>query len=155
MKRMLIPIAAVAALAIGLFAQSQAGPGMHREQFLQRIADYLQLTDAQRAQAKTIFQNAFSQAHENSAAVQTARQKLETDIKAGAANDVISADVAAVESAVQPSMVARATAVRDFWKILTPEQQQKASDLQKLFGFGAGGMGPMGMRHPLAPGSSQ
>jgi Spy/CpxP family protein refolding chaperone len=126
-----------------LLAQGPMGPaggGFGREQGGQRsamrgrkgmmgqlMAGYLGLTDAQKAQFKTIQQNARAQAQPIRDQLRQNRQDLHAAIKAGQPVDAIAAE----QGKLLGQMIAiRANTREQFLKLLTPEQLAKLDQLQ-------------------------
>ncbi len=126
-------LTAVATLGtFSLFAQApQAAtqaPGRHR---LGRMANYLNLTAAQRAQAKIIFREAGQSAKPVRQQLRETRQSLQAAIKSGNSNQI--QQLAATEGTEKGQLVAiRATALAKLFPILTAEQQQKLAEFQHL-----------------------
>lgn len=107
------------------------------------LANALDLTDAQKTQAKTIFDNAAQSARTvMSAAPQ--RDALQTAIRN---NDIVQIDqlTAAMAKAQGQAMAINAKAQAQFYLLLTPEQKAK---YDKLGGGMGGPMGPMGPGGP-------
>src|SRR5713226_8995315 len=124
---------AVATLsAVSLYAQAPQtqipAQGRHR---LGRIANYLNLTTAQRAQAKTIFRQAGQSAKPVRQQLRETRQSLQAAIKSGNSSQI--QQFAATEGTEKGQLVAiRATALAKLFPILTAEQQQKLAEFQHL-----------------------
>jgi Spy/CpxP family protein refolding chaperone len=133
MKLHLTAIATVAALAVGIaFAQTAAAPaGLKlRAAVRQRILKKLNLTYAQKAQAKTINQQAKTAAEPLREQLQQNRQSLATAVKSNDAAQIQS--LAAAQGALQGQILAiRATAQAKFYAILTPDQQATAAQMQQ------------------------
>lgn len=125
MKRTFVLLAAVAALATGMvFAQAS-----HRA----RRAQALNLTDAQKAQAKTIFQQAREAAKPIRAQLKENRQALTQAAKAGK-SDADLQRLATEQGRLRGQMVAiRTEAFAKFYSTLTPEQRTKADQMQQQF----------------------
>jgi protein CpxP len=138
MKRHLITIATVAALAAGMaFAQAAAAPSKPARAGLklgaavrQRILANLNLTDAQKAQAKEIMQQARMAAQPVRQQLQQGRQSLATAVKN---NDTVQIQsLAAAQGALQGQVLAIQSAAKaKFYTILTPEQKTKAEQTQQ------------------------
>jgi Spy/CpxP family protein refolding chaperone len=112
------------------------GPGLRARRMAMRgrasqelLAGYLGLTDAQKAQAKTIFDNAKTAAQALRSQLQDARTNLNAAIKAG---QPVDAPAASVGNLFGQLTAIRAKAQEQFRAILTPEQ------LAKLDHFHAG-----------------
>lgn len=136
MKQQIIRFAAVAAMATGMvFAQTpspsgNARPGIHNfmHQRLARAAQELNLTDAQKQQARTIFQQARQTAQPVRDQLKQNRQALTAAVKSGS-------DVQAL-SQTQGSLMGQLTAIRSnamsqFYAILTAEQKAKADQMHQ------------------------
>ncbi len=146
MKRQLIKFAAVSALAAGMvFAQAPSTnpqPGSNavrqgrrafKRHHMQRIAEQLNLTDAQKEQAKTIFQQARESARPVREQLKQNREELAAAVKAGKADTDIQA-LSNTQGQLLGQMVAiRTEAAAQFYKILTPEQRAKADQLHQQF----------------------
>jgi protein CpxP len=127
MKRTLMTFAATGLLAAGMaFAQPPAA----RHQHAQRMAQALNLTDAQKAEAKSMFQQTRQATQPVRDQLKQTRQELAAAVKAN--------DTAAIErlSAKQGQLMGRLTAARTeamakFYQTLTPEQKTKADQLHQ------------------------
>jgi len=139
MKRQMMKFATVTALATGM-AFAQAPPpnlqgGLHNfvRQRMARTAQLLNLTDAQKQQAKIIFQQARQSAQPLREQLQQNRQALTEAAKAGNGNAVIQ-QLATRQGNLLGQMVAlRTEAFAKFYAILTPEQRAQADQLQQQF----------------------
>jgi Spy/CpxP family protein refolding chaperone len=128
MKRTLT-IFAAAALAAGLMvAQTAATHKNPRMAARQRMEEALNLTDAQKAQAKSIFLNARQEAQPLRAQLKSDREALRVAVKA---NDTAQIDkLSANEGRVIGKLMAvRHEAMAKFYQSLTPEQRAKADQL--------------------------
>ena len=129
--RRLCGIAALSAVVGGMLLAQ--GPGMGgrmgmRGQVSQELlAGFLGLTDAQKAQAKTIFDNAKTAAQPIRTQMQQARAALNTAIKAG---QPVDAAATAVGNLFGQLTAIRAKAEEQFRAILTPEQLAKLDQFQ-------------------------
>ena len=130
--RRLCGITVLGALAGGMLLAQGPGPrgrGMamrgHASQEL--LAGYLGLTDAQKAQAKTIFDNAKTAAQPIRSQMQQARATLSAAIKAGQAVD---APAAAVGNLFGQLTAIQAKAREQFRAILTPDQLTKLDQFE-------------------------
>jgi Spy/CpxP family protein refolding chaperone len=123
---------AVAALGVvSLFAQSPQAPtqvpGRHK---LGKMASYLNLTTAQRAQAKSIFREAGQSAKPVRQQLMETRKSLQAAIKSGNSDQI--QQLAATEGTEKGQLAAiRATAFAKLYPTLTPEQQQKLTEFQQ------------------------
>jgi periplasmic protein CpxP/Spy len=91
----------------------------------------LNLTDAQKAQIKSIKQGLKAQTRPALAAVLTARLKLRQDIDANSDQGTVAADASALATAVSQFTTVRATELSQIKAILTQDQQTTLSDFQK------------------------
>ncbi len=143
MKRQIIHFASVAALAAGMaFAQAPspapaANPPAARHNFVQRhmarMEQELNLTDAQKQQAKSIFQNARMTARPIREQLKQNRQALAAAAKAGKSDADIQ-QLAAQQGNLLGKMVAiRTEAFGKFYNLLSPEQRAKADQMQQQF----------------------
>jgi protein CpxP len=135
MKRNLTIFGAVAVVAAGmLFAQTQIAPhnrGAGHGAFVhQRMMQALNLTDAQKEQAKAIFQQAKQSAQPIRAQLQQNRQALAAAAKTG--NTAQIQQLANDEGRLLGQVIAvRTEAMSKFYNTLTPEQRAKADQLQQ------------------------
>ncbi len=122
---------AVATLsAAGLFAQApQPAAQPQGRHGLGKMANYLNLTPAQRAQAKTIFREAGQSAKPVRQQLRETRQSLQAAIKSGNSDQI--QQFAATEGTEKGQLAAiRATAFAKLYPMLTAEQQQKLAEFQ-------------------------
>ena len=138
MKTRLIQYAAVTALTTGLvFAQTpspspQAGRPNLVRLHMARIAQALNLSDAQKAQAKSIFQQARLTAQPVREQLKQNREALQAAIKSG--NDAQIQSISQAQGSLLGQMVAiRSQAAVKFYALLTPEQRAKADQLKQQF----------------------
>ena len=119
---------AVAALgAASLFAQTPP-PARHNRQHA-LLAAALNLTDAQKSQMKSIFQEAHQSAQPIRQQLKQTRQSLQAAVKAGDSNQI--QQLASTEGTEMGQLAAiHASARAQMFKMLTPEQQQKLSTIQ-------------------------
>lgn len=109
--------------------QGHKGHGGHR--FFKRMAKALGLSDQQKAQAKTLFQNTRAQNKPLLADLMTARQQLRALVQSGSADETaIRAQSAKVAAAQTELTVKRAQAMKQFLALLTPEQVSKLQAIQ-------------------------
>ena len=138
MKQQLVKFATVAALAAGMAfaqtpapAQPQAG-GMHarRGAMHHRMMQALNLTDAQKQQAKSIFQQAKQSAQPLREQMKQNRTALSAAVKA---NDVAQIhSLSAQQGTLRGQMLGiRLEAMAKFYQTLTPEQKAKADQIQQ------------------------
>jgi Spy/CpxP family protein refolding chaperone len=136
------------------------GPGMHgrragMESRLDRLATLLNLTDGQKAQVKSIFQNSFTQAKPLMTQMRDNRQAIEQLVKSGATEnfDQQIQNLANTQASLMSQMtVIHAKGMAQVWSLLNPDQRQKADQLHELLRpgmpgmMGGGGAGMMGRR---------
>jgi Spy/CpxP family protein refolding chaperone len=120
----------VAALAAGaVLAQTGQGKLALGANLRQRVIKNLNLTADQKAQAKTIFQDAKAAAALVRPQVQENRQALEAAVKSNDATRI--QQYAAAAGVLQGKLVAiRSTAMAQLYAILTPDQQTKLGQMQ-------------------------
>jgi periplasmic protein CpxP/Spy len=138
MHRNLMRMASMAVVAAGMaFAQApatppargQGGPGMGLG-MNQRLARNLNLTDAQKAQAKTIFQEARQSAQPLRQQMIQNRQALSAAVKNNDTGQIQLLSNTAGQ--LQGQMLAiRSAATAKFYAILTPDQKAKADQAQQ------------------------
>ncbi len=127
----LVALAQTSGAGTGQAHQWSGQKGM-RGNHLAFLANALNLTDAQKAQAKALFQDTRQKSQPIRQQVQAARQSLEqaikTDNQAGiqtAANNL---------SQLQSQLIViRSNAMAQFYQQLTPEQKAKADQLESQF----------------------
>jgi Spy/CpxP family protein refolding chaperone len=140
MKQHLFHFAALTALATGMvFAQAPAagtqpapgkGPLAQRRFDHERMAQTLNLTAAQKEQAKTIFSDAKAKAQPIRQQLRENREAIHAAVKA---NDTAKIeDLAAQHGSLNGKVVAiRAEAMAKFYSILTPQQRIKADQMHQ------------------------
>jgi Spy/CpxP family protein refolding chaperone len=149
MKKNSIRVAVLGALAAGaMFAQSnstqlapkgeqnpgwkQATPAQRRAHRAQRMANYLNLTAEQRAQAKIVMGTAREQAKPLREQLKSDRVALRSAIKAG--NDAQIDRITKAEAPLIAQLSAiRAHAFEKVYATLTPEQKTKADNMRQNF----------------------
>ena len=150
MKHSLLNVAGVAALAAGMaFGQSaptpnppsQNAPGQHagRGQMFGRLGADLNLTDAQKEQAKSIFSAARQSGQPVQTQLKQARQALAAAVKSGASD----AEIDRLSNNLGPLM-AQSTAIHTkafakFYCTLTQDQKDKLGDRFNMMMNGMGG----------------
>jgi len=122
-KSLLIFAAAATLCAGALLAQRPMG--RHG-----RMGAELGLTDAQKAQAQTIFQNSHQTARPVADQLRQDRQALQAAIQAGKSDQELQQLAAAEGADVGKLAGIRASAAAKFRAILTPEQQQKLDSMK-------------------------
>jgi Spy/CpxP family protein refolding chaperone len=130
MKRTMT-ILAGAALAAGLvLAQTATTHHNPRATARQRMMQALNLTDAQKAQAKTIFENARQSTAPLRAELKQDREALRAAVKANDRAQI--GRLSAVEGqAIGKLMAVRTEAMAKFYQQLTPEQRAKAEQMHQ------------------------
>jgi protein CpxP len=147
-----IRFAAAAVLTLGLAAaQTTTAPGWTGR--FDRIATFLNLTDAQRAQAKTIVQSSLDQAKPLVQSMRDNRTAVEQLIKTGTPNTPQFDQQAQQLANTQANLVSQLSVIHmkglaQLYALLTPDQKQKAEQLHDLLMPGGGMMGPLGHRAP-------
>jgi Spy/CpxP family protein refolding chaperone len=141
MKKTFTVFAATLALAGGLaMAQTATAPAtpavpharQHMRMMRQRIAQQLNLTDAQKAQAKSIFQQSREQTKPVRDQLKTNRQALAAAVKANDTGQI--QQLSQQEGSLLSQLVAaRAEARAQFYQILTPDQKAKADQMAAHF----------------------
>jgi Spy/CpxP family protein refolding chaperone len=134
MKRHLIGIATVVALAAGLaFGQAAATPAKTAKlgaRLRQRMLKNLNLTADQKAQAKEIMQTAKTAVQPIRQQLQAGRKELATAVKNGDATQIQA--LSEKQGALQGQALAvRSGAMAKFYAILTPDQKAKAEQMQQ------------------------
>jgi Spy/CpxP family protein refolding chaperone len=141
MKRTFVKLATLAALATGMvFAQTPSpspspNPQAGRHQFVRRhrarLAQRLNLTDAQKAQAKTIFQQARQSAQPIRQQLRQNRQALVAAAKAGKSDSDLQ-QLAMTQGQLRGQVAAiRTEAFAKFYGSLNPEQRTKLDQMQQ------------------------
>jgi|ERR1051326_7992544 Spy/CpxP family protein refolding chaperone len=144
MKRNLTKFVSAAALAAGMALAQSAPPATQshageanqtvqpRRQFRRRMMEQLNLTDVQKQQAKTIFQQARQNAEPLRAQLKQNREALAAAVKA---NDQAKIDsLAGEQGRLAGKLVAiRAESQAKFYGILTPDQRAKADQMHQRF----------------------
>jgi Spy/CpxP family protein refolding chaperone len=123
---------AVAALGTAsLFAQTPppARHSQHQGQFGAVMAAALNLTDTQKSQMQSIFQEARQSSQPIRQQLRQTRESLDAAVKAGNSDQI--QQLSATEGTQMGQLAAiRASAHAKMFKMLTPDQQQKLSTLQ-------------------------
>lgn len=110
---------------------------------LERLAEFLNLTDQQLEQAQAIFETARAEEDQLETEAKEIQQQIQELIKASIAefDSQIQALITAYTEAEAKELAIKARAMNRFWNLLTPEQQQKASELEKFLKPPAGKSG--------------
>lgn len=153
MQRPFLKIASTAALAAGmLFAQAPAPPagqqpgpaaaGRQQGAWRRRgrLFSSLNLTDDQKAQAKSIFQSARQTAQPVAQQLRQVREALRNAAKSGSPDAEIDKLANAEAPLVAQLAAVRAKAFAKFYALLTPEQRDKLQNMQanRMFGMRGG-----------------
>ena len=132
--------AGLAVAVVGAGSLLAAQPARRHGGFMNVMATYLNLTDAQKTQAQSIFQEARQSAKPIAMQLRDDRKALQTAAKAGSTDQI--QQLAAAEGAGIGKLAAiRASAFAKMYKTLTPDQQQKLDALQQARGSGRRGAG--------------
>jgi Spy/CpxP family protein refolding chaperone len=159
MKHAFLNVAGAAVLAAGMaFAQAAPAPnsphsgrrGAQAGSMIDRFAANLNLTDAQKQQAQSIFSAARQSAQPVRDQIQQNRQALSAAVKSGS-----QADIDRISSSMGP-LLAQASAIHSkalaqFYAILTPDQKTQFD--QRLNGM-SGGAGRWQGRHNNSRGAA-
>jgi Spy/CpxP family protein refolding chaperone len=140
MRRNLIGLAMVAALATGAVIAQTARPRLAQgglakgklplgANLRQRLIRNLDLSDAQKAQAKTIFQQANQESAPLRAQLKDNRQEMAAAVKNNSTIQI--QQLATAAGALQgQAMAIRSSAMAKFYAILTPDQKTKLDQMQ-------------------------
>jgi Spy/CpxP family protein refolding chaperone len=118
-----------------------ADPQQMQERRLNFMGAYLDLTAAQKTQAKVIFDNAFNASQALQPLIQQAQLALHNAAKANASASQIDALAAETGKLMGQMRAIHAKAFAAFYQILTPVQREK---LDKMHDSGRGGFGGPG-----------
>jgi Spy/CpxP family protein refolding chaperone len=124
---------ALAALgAVSLFAQPRFGPraGMHEGRSLRMMSAELNLTDAQKTEIKSIYQDASQSAKPVRQDLMAARKSLKAAVQAGDTAQIQQLSATVGNDLGQLEAI-HGTAAAKVYKTLTPDQQQKWNSLQQ------------------------
>jgi len=142
MKNRVLTIAGATVLAAGMiFAQTGTTPApttnpsaghahFRHGGMMARLAHRLNLTDAQRGQAKAIFQDLRTQAQPIRAQLQQNRQALMSAAESGQSADQLNQLAQAQAAPLAQLAALRAQAFGKLYAILTPAQQQQFQAMQ-------------------------
>jgi Spy/CpxP family protein refolding chaperone len=138
MKSLLTKFATTTALATGMaLAQTPAAPAPHapnavhnRPQMRERMAQELNLTPAQREQAKAIFDRAKEQSRALRQQLKENREQLTAAVKSDNRSEIRS--LSAKEGQLRGQMLAiHSEAFAKFYQNLTPDQRAKADQIHQ------------------------
>lgn len=110
---------------------------------LERLAEFLNLTSQQLEEARAVFETARAEEDQLETQAKEIQQQIQELIKASTAefDSQIQALLTAHTEAEVQELAIKARAMNRFWNLLTPEQQQKASELEKFLKPPAGDSG--------------
>jgi len=155
MKRFVWSVGVAVLAAAMAMAQMRSGPGgappdpaRMVEARVGMLAQALNLTEAQKAQATKLFTDAQEASQRFRDEIQVARQELQTAIKA---NDLaaIERNTREIGTATGEMTAIEARAQAAFYMLLTAEQKTKYDQMPgRGMGMGPGGMGPGGRMRP-------
>ncbi len=129
----MIRLAALAAIALGAaFAQTAApqAAGGRRAHRMQRLAQELNLTADQKAQARDIFRSGAQQARPLAQQMRQAKKQLQADAVNNAPQATLEQDAASIGPLASQLAAMRAATFGKFYSLLTPEQKAKWSELR-------------------------
>jgi Spy/CpxP family protein refolding chaperone len=165
MKRKISVIASIAVMVVtaaifGLAQTHQAqGERMRSpspEDMIEHISRELNLTDAQKAQAKTLMESQRAAGEERAAKLDEIRKQIDAATANGQFDEAVVRPLASQQAQLMADeMVDHLRMHSQMYALLTPEQRTKADQMMKRHGGGPGG-GPGGRGHhgppPPAPG---
>jgi Spy/CpxP family protein refolding chaperone len=101
---------------------------------LERLAEFLNLTDQQLQDAKAIFEAARVEEEKIETQAGDVQQQIQDLIRTSTSefDSKIQALLTAYTTAETQELAIKTRAMNRFWNLLTPEQQQKASELEKF-----------------------
>jgi Spy/CpxP family protein refolding chaperone len=140
--KLVVFVAVSAALAFGqgqgkhlgaTKAKGIGGFGLGAPQ-LERLAEFLNLTDQQLKDAQAIFDAARADEEKLETQADDVRQQIQDLIKSSTSefDTKIQALLTAYTTAEAQELAIKTRAMNRFWNLLTPDQQQKAGELQKF-----------------------
>ncbi len=163
MKKKILAIASVAVLVVAAtviaLAQGHMGGGERMrgpnpEQMLEHISQVLSLTDAQKAQAKAVFEAQRPIEEERHAKLEAIHKQIEDATANGQFDEAVVRPLANQEAQLKADeMVDHMRLHSKLFSLLTAEQKAKATEMMKQ--HGGPGRGPGGHGHhgpPPAPG---
>ena len=129
-RNKVLALAAVATLGAGLlFAQGAFNRGERRQRLLNFVADYLDLTAAQRTQAKSVLEAERQEVQPIVEQLRQGHENMRAAIKAGKSDADLESIAAAQGKLVGELAGIHAKAVAKIYATLTPEQKAKADTL--------------------------
>lgn len=135
-KKTVIALAVLGVLAVGTVMAQVTGHGpwsgrrAHRLEFL---ATYLDMTDAQKAQAKAIIQVSHTATQPLVKQLMQGHQAMVAAVKANKPQADLKQIADAQASLISQLVVQKALAAEQVWALLTPDQQAKAEKLHNHF----------------------
>jgi Spy/CpxP family protein refolding chaperone len=141
-KQTLLTLSAVALLSATTIAAQGRGHFGPEGRMGGGLATALDLTDAQKTQAKTIFDTERQSTKPLMQQLQTQRQSVDQAIQGGKSAEEVSAIAAQQGSLLGQLEGVRASARQQFYSILTPAQQKKYLALEQQPHHGPGATGP-------------
>ena len=141
MKRAAMALLIASIFAVpALFAQDGPGGGNNVQRRVSFLADRLSLTSAQQTQVTAILGAGDSNSATSRASMKAAHDSLNA---AAQANDSAAMEQAAttIGNLTAQSALARAKTDAAIYKVLTPDQRAKYSQMQEDMGMGRGGRG--------------
>jgi protein CpxP len=145
MKKSIIPVAAMVAIAFGSIAAQaddnrpyrDGKPGMNnakKQDHFQRMAERLDLSDEQQARARAIFDNSRKKMkHLHEERRELARALMELDPSARDYDRQVRAIARKKADLTEKSTIERAASRKQFHMLLTEEQRAKAREMRKQF----------------------
>jgi Spy/CpxP family protein refolding chaperone len=132
-KQILVTSAAILLTAAAVAAQTAGAgarfDGKRGERFKEFIASYLDLTEAQKELARSLFKEAQSKAAPLRASLKTGHEAMRDAVKANAPDIEIDRLAKAQGEAMGQLAAIHAKAMAEFYQALTPEQREKAGKL--------------------------
>ncbi len=142
MKRYLVTLAALGAMMAGIaLAQPAApAPAKLKARLMKRMIQTLELTPAQKQQAKSILQNTRQQAQPLAQQLKTERQSLNAAIRSGDSAQI--QQLSTAMGTLQGQLLGIRSAGRaQFYGLLTPDQKAKAAAFEQKAREVLGGRG--------------
>ncbi|HSS20598.1 MAG TPA: Spy/CpxP family protein refolding chaperone [Pyrinomonadaceae bacterium] len=149
MKKRILVIASIAVLTVAatILALAQGHMGGEKMRggpgdMLEHISRELNLTDAQKAQAKAIFDSQKAAGEERHAKLEAIHNQLEESTAKGQFDETKVRELANQQAALMADeMVEHMRMHSQLYNLLTAEQKTKADEMMKMHGGGPGGPG--------------
>lgn len=163
MKKQILVIASVAVLVVAatVFALAQGHPGGQGEkmrgpggpeQMIEHISRELNLTDAQKEQAKALFEAQRGVEEERHAKLEALHKQIEDATASGQFDEAVVRPLATQQAQLMTEqMLDHMRLHSKLFALLTTEQRAKASEMMKRHGGPGGPGGPEGMRRHGPP----